>query len=164
MSHMPHKNINTIARSATLHCLTGCAIGEILGLVIGAMIGLTNLQTIVLAVILAFIFGFSLSALPLMKVGLTFAAALSLVVAADTLSIATMELVDNAVMAGIPGAMEAGLVSPLYWVSMSLALVAAFFAAYPVNLLLLKKGKGHAIVHEYMETHGMHKHGGQHHE
>lgn len=163
MSHMSHVNINSIAKSATLHCLTGCSIGEILGLILGTIIGLTNIQTIILAVVLAFIFGFGLSALPLMKAGLTFAAALSVVFAADTLSIATMELVDNAVMAGIPGAMDAGLVSPLYWISMSAALYAAFLAAYPVNLFLLKRGKGHAIVHGYMEAHDMHGHEGHHH-
>lgn len=162
MSHMAHANINSLARSATLHCLTGCSIGEILGLIIGTIIGLSNLHTIILAVILAFIFGFGLSALPLMKAGLAFTAALSVVFAADTLSIAVMELVDNAVMAGIPGAMDAGLVSPLYWVSMSAALFTAFLAAYPVNLFLLKRGKGHAIVHEYMETHDMHGHEGHH--
>jgi hypothetical protein len=97
----------------------------------------------------------------LVKAGLTFAAALSLVIAADTLSIATMEIVDNAVMAGIPGAMEAGLVSPLYWLSMSVALIAAFFAAYPVNLFLLQRGKGHAVIHEAFEKQG--HEGGHHH-
>jgi hypothetical protein len=162
MSHMSHKNINSIAKSATLHCLTGCSIGEILGLIIGTIIGLSNFGTIALAVVLAFIFGFGLSALPLMKAGLTFTAALSVVFAADTLSIATMELVDNSVMAGIPGAMDAGLVSPLYWLSMSAALFVAFLAAYPVNLWLLKRGKGHALVHEYMLEHGPHDGGHQH--
>jgi hypothetical protein len=162
MSHMSHKNINSIAKSATLHCLTGCSIGEILGLIIGTIIGLSNFGTIALAVVLAFIFGFGLSALPLMKAGLTFTAALSVVFAADTLSIATMELVDNSVMAGIPGAMDAGLVSPLYWLSMSAALFVAFLAAYPVNLWLLKRGKGHALVHEYMLEHGQHDGGHQH--
>lgn len=151
MSHMSHKNINSIAKSATLHCLAGCSIGEILGLVAGTIIGLSTLQTIILAVTLAFIFGFGLSVLPLMKTGLAFTAALSLVFAADTLSIATMELVDNGVMVGIPGAMDAGLVSPLYWLSMSAALLAAFLAAYPVNLWLLKRGKGHALIHQNME-------------
>ncbi len=163
MSHMSNANINSIAKSATLHCLTGCSIGEILGLIIGAIIGLSNIQTIILAVILAFIFGFGLSALPLMKTGLTFTAALSVVFAADTLSIATMELVDNSVMAAIPGAMEAGLVSPLYWISMSAALFAAFLAAYPVNLFLLKRGKGHAVVHRYFEQNGSHEHASEHH-
>lgn len=153
MSHMSNANINSVAKSATLHCLTGCAIGEILGLIVGTIIGLGNAQTILLAVVLAFMFGFSLSVLPLVKTGMTFTAALSLVFAADTLSIATMELVDNAVMAGVPGAMEAGLVSPLYWSTMSLALMAAFLAAYPVNLFLLKRGKGHALIHQSMESH-----------
>ncbi|MDQ3123255.1 MAG: DUF4396 domain-containing protein [bacterium] len=156
MSHMSHKNINSIARSATLHCLTGCAIGEILGLIIGTSLGFSNFYTILLAVILAFIFGFGLSALPLMKTGLAFTAALTVVFAADTLSIATMELVDNSVMALIPGAMESGLVSPLYWLSMSAALFAAFLAAYPVNLYLLKRGKGHAVMHKYFENNQVH--------
>jgi hypothetical protein len=158
MSHMSHNNINSIAKSATLHCLTGCSIGEILGLIIGTIIGLSNFATIALAVILAFIFGFTLSALPLMKAGLTFGAALSLVFAADTLSIAAMELVDNSVMALIPGAMDSGIVSPLYWLSMSAALFAAFLAAYPVNLFLLKRGKGHALMHQYMDNHQMEGH------
>lgn len=154
MSETNPANLKSVAKSATLHCLTGCAIGEILGLITGTIIGLGNLQTIILAVFLAFVFGFGLSTLPLLKTGMTFTAALSLVFAADTLSIATMEVVDNAVMFLIPGAMDAGLVSPLYWVAMSLALTAAFFAAYPVNLLLLKRGKGHALIHENMNHHG----------
>lgn len=157
MSHMSHMDTKSIAKSATLHCLTGCAIGEMLGLIIGTIIGLGNIQTIILAIALAFVFGFSLSTLPLIKTGMTFTAALSLVIAADTLSIATMELVDNTVMYLIPGAMDAGLVSPLYWTAMSLALTAAFFAAYPVNLFLLSRGKGHALIHENMEHNG-HKH------
>lgn len=156
MSHMAHKNINSIAKNATLHCLTGCAIGEILGLIIGSLAGFSNIQTVALAIFLAFIFGFGLSTLPLMKAGLSFTVALSLVFAADTLSIATMELVDNAVMMAIPGAMEAGVIKPLYWVSMSIALTAAFFAAYPVNLYLLKRGKGHALIHQAMEVKGHH--------
>lgn len=163
MPHMHHKNINSMARSATLHCLAGCSIGEILGLVIGTIIGLSNVHTIALAVFLAFIFGFGLSVLPLTKTGLGFTAALSIVFAADTLSIATMEVVDNAVMLGVPGAMDAGLVSPLYWLSMSAALFAAFLAAYPVNLFLLKRGKGHALVHQYFEERDNHEHPGGHH-
>ncbi len=138
-----------MAASATLHCLTGCAIGEILGLIIGTAIGLTMWWTIVLAVGLAFLFGYLLSTLPLIKVGLGFWAALSLVLAADTLSIAVMELVDNAVMAVIPGAMDAGLVNPLFWFGMMIALTAAFFAALPVNRYLLAKGKGHALTHQH---------------
>ena len=138
-----------MAASATLHCLTGCAIGEILGLVIGTAAGLSTGVTIALAVGLAFLFGFSLSTLPLLAAGLDLGPALRIVVAADTLSIATMELVDNGVMAVIPGAMDAGLVNPVFWLAMSLALAVAFAAAYPVNLYLLGKGKGHALTHGF---------------
>lgn len=147
--HGSNSNLNSMAASATLHCLTGCAIGEIAGLMIGTAFGLSTGVTIVLAVTLAFLFGYLLSTLPLLKAGLGFFAALSVVFAADTLSIATMEIVDNAVMAAIPGAMNAGLVNPLFWLSMMLALAAAFVAAFPVNRYLLTKGKGHALVHEY---------------
>jgi preprotein translocase subunit SecG len=141
--------VNKMALSATLHCLTGCAIGEIAGLMIGTAIGLSTGWTIVLAVSLAFLFGYTLSTFPLVKAGLGVGAALAVVFAADTLSIATMEVVDNAVMALIPGAMEAGLVNWVFWVSMMIALTAAFFAAYPVNRYLLQRGKGHALTHAY---------------
>ena len=141
--------LNSMALSATLHCLTGCAIGEIAGLMIGTAIGLSTGWTIVLAVSLAFLFGYTLSTFPLVKAGLGVGAALAVVFAADTLSIATMELVDNAVMAVIPGAMEAGLVNWVFWVSMMIALTAAFLAAYPVNRYLLARGKGHALTHAY---------------
>ena len=141
--------LNSMALSATLHCLTGCAIGEIAGLMIGTAIGLSTGWTIALAVSLAFLFGYTLSTFPLVKTGLGVGAALSVVFAADTLSIATMELVDNAVMAVIPGAMEAGLVNWVFWVSMMIALTAAFLAAYPVNRYLLARGKGHALTHAY---------------
>ncbi|MCV7415879.1 DUF4396 domain-containing protein [Mycolicibacterium litorale] len=138
-----------MAVSATLHCLTGCAIGEIAGLMIGTAIGLSNVATIGLAVALAFVFGYTLSTLPLLKAGLALGTALSVVLAADTLSILTMEIVDNAVMAVIPGAMDAGLVNAVFWVGMMIALGAAFLAAYPVNRALLRRGKGHALTHEY---------------
>ena len=143
-------DINAMAASATLHCLTGCAIGEILGLIVGTAIGLSNVATIALAIGLAFIFGYTLSTLPLVKAGLGFFGALGIVLAADTLSIATMELVDNAVMAAIPGAMDAGLSNPVFWLGMMVALTAAFIAAYPVNRYLLARGKGHALTHHYM--------------
>lgn len=142
-------SINAMAASATLHCLTGCAVGEILGLIIGTSIGLGNVGTIVLAVGLAFLFGYTFSTLPLLKRGLAFGAALSVVFAADTLSILTMEIVDNVVMALIPGAMNAGLVNWLFWISMLIALSAAFVAAYPVNRYLLSRGKGHALTHDH---------------
>jgi len=157
--HDTKSNLSSMAASATLHCLTGCAVGEIAGLLIGTGLGLSNAVTVVLAVVLAFIFGYALSTLPLLKVGLGFFAALSVVFAADTLSIATMEIVDNAVMLVIPGAMNAGLVNPLFWVSMIIALAAAFAAAFPVNRYLLTKGKGHALVHEYHDSpHDHHNH------
>lgn len=141
--------VNAMAASATLHCLTGCAIGEIAGLMIGTAIGLSTGWTIALAVTLAFAFGYALSTLPLLKSGLAVGAALSVVLAADTLSIATMELVDNLVMALIPGAMEAGLVNVVFWIGMMIALSVAFVAAFPVNRYLLQRGKGHALTHQY---------------
>lgn len=153
--------LNAMAASATLHCLTGCAIGEILGLMIGTAIGLSAVATIALAVGLAFLFGYALSTLPLLNAGLRFFAALGVVFAADTLSIATMEVVDNAVMALIPGAMEAGLTNPVFWLSMMLALSVAYAAAFPVNRYLLRRGKGHALMHQYHEGHGAPSHGGE---
>lgn len=150
-----HGNINAMAVSATLHCLTGCAIGEVLGLVIGTAVGLGNGMTTLLAVVLAFVFGFGLSTLPLVKVGMGFGAALLIVIAADTLSITTMEIVDNLVMYAIPGAMSATLVDPIFWMSMPIALAAAFLAALPVNKYLLRKNKGHALT---MNALGGHKH------
>lgn len=138
-----------MAASATLHCLTGCAIGEIAGLIIGTALGLSTPATIGLAIALAFVFGYALSTLPLVKAGLALGAALRVVLAADTLSILTMEIVDNIVMAVIPGAMDAGLVNVVFWVGMAVALSAAFFAAYPVNRYLLRRGKGHALTHGY---------------
>lgn len=151
-----HGNSNAMAVSATLHCLTGCAIGEVTGLVIGTIFGWSTLATIILAVALAFFFGFLLSTLPLVKAGMGFFAALSIVVYADTLSIATMEVVDNIVMAIIPGAMNAGLVNPLFWIAMPISLTAAFFAALPVNKYLLSKGKGHALTMKHMSGHEHH--------
>ena len=146
---MSNPSLNAMATSATLHCLTGCAIGEIAGLMIGTAMGLGNVATIALAVALAFLFGYALSTVPLVKAGLGLGAAMSVVLAADTLSIATMEVIDNLVMAIVPGAMNAGLVNPLFWLTMAVALTAAFFVALPVNRYLLTKGKGHALVHEY---------------
>ncbi|RCK68496.1 DUF4396 domain-containing protein [Desertihabitans brevis] len=141
-----------MALAATLHCLTGCAIGEIAGLMIGTALGLGTGWTIVLAVALAFLFGYTLSTLPLLRAGVGVGAALGVVLAADTLSIATMEVVDNVVMALIPGAMDAGLVNPVFWVGMAIALTAAFAAAYPVNVVLLRRGRGHALTHRYSEA------------
>lgn len=150
-----HGSMNAMAASATLHCLTGCAIGEVLGLIIGTAFGLSNGVTTIIAIILAFVFGFGLSTLPLLKAGMGFIAALSIVFAADTLSIATMEIVDNAVMYAIPGAMHATLVDPLFWISMPVSLAVAFVAALPVNKYLLSKNKGHALT---MNALGGHEH------
>lgn len=140
-------DMSGMAVGATLHCLTGCAIGEIIGLLVGTAAGWSNLPTTILSIGLAFVFGYSLSALPLVRGGIALSAALSLVLAADTLSIATMEIVDNLVMLVIPGAMNAGLLNPIFWVSMAISLTVAFFAAWPVNRALLRRGKGHAITH-----------------
>jgi len=155
---MTDPNLNALAASATLHCLTGCALGEVIGLLVGTALGLGNVPTIILAVGLAFLFGYALSTLPLLRNGIAFRAALGVVLAADTLSIAVMEVVDNAVMAGIPGAMDEGLVNPVFWIAMMIALTAAFVAAYPVNRFLLARGKGHALTHQFHEGHSEHAH------
>ena len=153
--HAPHHvtSLDKTAWSATLHCLTGCAIGEVLGMVIGTALGWGNAATIVLAVVLAFIFGYSLTLLPLLKaVGI--GAALKLALAADTASITIMEIVDNAIMVVIPGAMDAGLTSMLFWGSLAFSLAVAGLAAFPVNRWLIARGRGHAVVH----AHHHHRH------
>jgi len=148
------QSLTKLAISATLHCLTGCAIGEVLGMVIGTALGWSNLSTIVLAVALAFVFGYALTIRPVLKSGLPLRAAIGVAFAADTVSIAVMEIVDNAVMLLVPGAMEAGLASWLFWVSLAFALAVAFVVTVPVNRWLISRGKGHAVVHQY--------HGGDH--
>ena len=140
--------LTKVALSATLHCLTGCAIGEVLGMIIGTALGFSDLQTIALAVALAFLFGYGLTSLPLLRAGLTVAAVVPIALASDTLSIAVMEIVDNAIMLAVPGAMEAGLSNVLFWGSLSFALVIAGAVALPVNRWLIGRGKGHAVVHE----------------
>jgi hypothetical protein len=148
--HSAHTgSLNRVAFSATAHCLTGCAIGEVLGVMIGTALGWGNLETIVLAIALAFLFGYSLTMLPLLRSGLAFAAAVPLALASDTLSIAVMELVDNAILLVVPGAMEAGLDTLLFWASLAFALLIAGMAAYPVNRYLIARGKGHAVVHAH---------------
>ena len=142
-------SLNSVAFSATAHCLTGCAIGEVLGVIIGTLLGWSNLPTIVLAIILAFFFGYSLTTLPLLRAGLALAAVVPLALASDTLSIAVMEIVDNAIILVIPGAMEAGLADILFWGSLAFSLIVAFAAAFPVNRWLIARGKGHAVVHAY---------------
>lgn len=146
------RTLNGLALSATAHCLTGCAIGEVLGLAIGTAAGWSNGQTIALAVVLAFVFGYGLTAVPLLRSGMTIAAVAPLAFASDTLSIAIMEIVDNAMMLLIPGAMEAGLGDPLFWGALAIAFAVAFAFAFPANRWLIARGKGHAVVH------GLHGH------
>jgi hypothetical protein len=140
-------SLNRTAFTATLHCLTGCAIGEVLGMIIGTALGWSNPATIALSVVLAFAFGYSLTMLPLLRSGLALAVALPLAFASDSLSIAVMELADNAVILAIPGAIDAGLSSPLFWGSLAFSLVVAFCFAYPLNRYLIARGQGHAVVH-----------------
>jgi len=140
--------LTSVALSATLHCLTGCALGEIAGLAIGTALGFSNLGTIVLAVALAFLFGYTLTSLPLLRAGLALSMVIPIAFASDTLSIAVMEVVDNAIMVIVPGAMEAGLGDILFWGALSFALVIAGAFALPVNRWLIARGKGHTAVHE----------------
>ena len=160
MDHATHTErptgaaLTRMAVSATLHCLTGCAIGEVLGMVIGTALGWSDVQTIALAVALAFVFGYSFTIGPVMRSGLSLRAAIPVALAADTVSITVMEIVDNAIMLAVPGAMEAHLDSPLFWGSLAFALAVAFVVTVPVNRWLISRGKGHAVVHAH--------HGGGH--
>jgi hypothetical protein len=142
-------SLNRIALSATLHCLTGCAIGEVLGMVVGTALGWGNWATVGLSVVLAFLFGYSLTMLPLVRGGVAVGAAIPVALASDTVSIAIMEIVDNAIVLLIPGAIEAGLADVLFWGSLAFSLLAAGAAAYPVNRWLIARGRGHAVVHAY---------------
>ena len=142
------RELTNVAVSATLHCLTGCAIGEVLGMVIGTALGFSDWGTVALAVGLAFLFGYGLTSLPLLRAGFALVAVIPIALAADTFSIAVMEIVDNGVMLLIPGAMEAGLGSLLFWGALSFALAVAFVVALPVNRWLIARGKGHTAVHE----------------
>ena len=139
--------LDLVALSATLHCLTGCAIGEVAGMIIGTAAGFSNLGTIVISVVLAFLFGYSLTSLPLLRAGLALSVVVPVALASDTFSIATMEVVDNVIMVVIPGALHAGVGDILFWGSLAFALVVAGVFAWPVNRWLLKRGKGHAAVH-----------------
>jgi hypothetical protein len=136
-----------VAITATLHCLTGCAIGEIAGMAIGTALGFSNTGTIALSIALAFVFGYGLTSMPLLRAGLALAAVIPIALASDTFSIATMELVDNAVVVAVPGALDAGLGTLLFWGSLAFSLAVAFVAAVPVNRWLIGRGKGHAAVH-----------------
>jgi hypothetical protein len=140
--------LTQLAIGATLHCLTGCAIGEIAGMLIGTALGLSNGATIAWSVVLAFLFGYGLTSLPLLRAGLAFGAVAPIALASDTLSIATMEIVDNAIVVAVPGAMEAGVGQLLFWGSLAFSLAVAGAFAVPVNRWLIARGKGHAVVHE----------------
>ncbi len=149
--HGTSTSLNRLAFSATAHCLTGCAIGEVLGMVIGTALGWGDFATIALAVVLAFFFGYSLTMVPLLRADVALASAIPLAFASDTLSITVMEIVDNLIMLAVPGAMEAGPTSLLFWISLAFALAVAFVAAFPVNRYLIARGKGHAVVHQHHE-------------
>jgi hypothetical protein len=146
VSH-PTSSVDQVAFSATVHCLAGCAIGEVLGMVIGTALGWGNWPTVALAVGLAFTSGYLLTLLPLLRSGLDVGTAIGLALASDMLSITTMEIVDNAVMLVIPGAMNAGLADSLFWASLFASLILAGLAAFPVNRWLIARGRGHALIH-----------------
>src|SRR4051794_535001 len=147
MHQQEDASLTRMAIDATLHCLTGCAIGEVLGMIIGTALGLSTAATVVLSIVLAFVFGYSLTSLPLLRAGLALATVVPIALASDTFSIAVMEVIDNLVVVVIPGAMEAGLDSLLFWGSLAFALSLAFLAAVPVTRWLIARGKGHAAVH-----------------
>jgi hypothetical protein len=143
-----HESPAQLAVSATLHCLTGCAIGEVLGMIVGTALGFSNLGTVVLSIALAFLFGYGLTSLPLLRAGLALAVVVPIALASDTLSIATMEIVDNAVILLVPGALDAGVGDLLFWGSLAFSLAIAGIVAVPVNGWLIARGRGHAVVHE----------------
>jgi hypothetical protein len=148
------------AVSATLHCLTGCAIGEILGMVISTALGWHNVASIVLSIVLAFIFGYALTIRPVLASGVGLRRAIGVALAADTVSIAVMELVDNATIVVVPGALDAGVGDVLFWASLIGSLVIAFFVTVPVNRWMISRGKGHAVAHEFHHSarHESHAH------
>ncbi|MFB6782266.1 DUF4396 domain-containing protein [Streptomyces sp. NPDC056352] len=148
-AHSPGRVGWAMAARATLHCLTGCAIGEILGMVIGTALGWGNTETMVLAIVLAFFFGYTLTLRSILKAGVDFRTAFRVALAADTLSIAVMELIDNGVIVLWPGAMDAQLADALFWGALALSLAVAFVVTTPVNKWMIGRGKGHAVVHRY---------------
>ena len=150
---MSTQSLNRLAFSATVHCLTGCAIGEVLGMIIGTALGWSNGATIAISIVLAFFFGYTFTSWPLLRSGLALGAVIPLALASDTISIAIMELVDNTIILLIPGAIDASLSDVLFWASLALALLIAGMAAYPANRWLLARGKGHAVVHQHHHAH-----------
>jgi hypothetical protein len=158
MSRAESQNLTRRAISATLHCLTGCAIGEVLGMVLATALGWGNAPSITLAILLAFFFGYSLTITPVMRAGVPLRRALPIAFASDTASIATMEIVDNAFILVVPGAIEAELSDTLFWWSLGVSLLIAFVATVPVSRWLIARGRGHAVVHGYHHGHGAHEH------
>ena len=154
LHHPNPPSLNRVTFSATVHCLTGCSVGEILGMALGTALQWGNGSTIALATGLAFFFGYALTLLPLVRAGMALGAALKLALVSDTLSITVMELVDNAVMLAIPGAMDAGIGQPLFWASMPVSLLLAGAVAFPLNRWLIARGQGHAVVHRHHHYHG----------
>jgi hypothetical protein len=150
--------LNRVAFAATVHCLTGCAIGEVLGMVLGTAFGWGDWTTVGAAIVLAFFFGYSLTMLPLLRAGVGLRRAMPIAFASDTVSITVMEIVDNAIIVAVPGALQAGLTDALFWGSLAGSLVVAFVAAYPVNRWLIARGRGHAVVHAH-HGHGHAEHG-----
>ena len=163
--HAGHGSLNRLALTATLHCLTGCGIGEVLGLVIATWLGWSTVASIALAVALAFVFGYALAMWPLLASGLSLGQALRLALAADTVSIIVMEIIDNAMMLVIPGAMDAHVTDAFFWASLFISLALAFVVTFPVNRWLISRGQGHALVHAFhtppaaTPTHTEHHHG-----
>jgi hypothetical protein len=153
---MMNPSLSRTDASATLHCLTGCAIGEVLGMIISTALSWSAVPSIVLSILLAFVFGYGLSMRPLLRHGLKLRRALGLALAADTASISVMEIADNAFILAVPGAIHASLNSVLFWVSLIVSLAVAFAVAFPLNRWLISRGKGHAVVHEF--HHGPHEH------
>jgi len=142
-------SLNRQALSATLHCLTGCSIGEVLGMVLGTRFSLSNGATIALSIVLAFFFGYLLTIVSLIRSGVPLLKTLQLAFASDTVSIIVMEIVDNAIMLVVPGAMSAGLDQPLFWASLALSLLVAAVATFPVVRWLIARGRGHAVIHQH---------------
>lgn len=156
-----HGSLNGMAASATLHCLAGCSIGEVSGMVLTTALGWGNAANIIVSVLLAFTFGYALSMIPLLRHGLGLQRAMRVALVSDTASIATMEVADNAFVLLVPGAINAGLNTLLFWVSLGVSLVVAFAAAFPLNRWLISRGKGHAVAHQYHTNH-TEQHSGHH--
>jgi hypothetical protein len=151
--HHDTSGLTRTAVSATLHCLTGCAIGEVLGMIISTAVGWGTVASIFVSIVLAFAFGYGLAVRPVLRAGLPVRRAARIAIASDTVSITTMEIVDNAFIVFVPGALAAGLSTALFWRSLAVSLVIAFVITVPVNRWLIARGKGHAVVHEFHHHH-----------